>query len=158
MLWKPYHGHVCGCCGICHSMSQYALFVDDVDTVTVVSICTYHITLRITLSMTTDNTVVCTPSIWWWGERGFRSWSFCTKIDEGSSRNIDRNVSSRCYRQKHWTTHPKVLKEHWTNHPKGFLRRLYGFLNTWSLVSCPQSLLPKTVGLSRGGFTLNGSL
>ena len=63
----------------------------------------HDIKLRITLSNSTDN-IVCTASLWWRGEGG-RSWCFHTRHDTPSSNNMDRNVSWRCYRQKHWTTH-----------------------------------------------------
>jgi len=70
-------------------------------------VCQYlhDIKLHITLSNSSDNiTQVCTASIWWQGEGGL-SWCFHTRNDAVSSRNMDRNVSWRCYRQKHWTSH-----------------------------------------------------
>jgi hypothetical protein len=63
----------------------------------------HDLKLQITLSKSTFN-IVCTVSLWCRGEGG-RSWCFHTRNDAVSSSNMDRNVSWRCYRQKHWTTH-----------------------------------------------------
>ena len=63
----------------------------------------YDMRLRITVSIVTDN-IVCIVSFWWRGD-GWCSWCFHPRNDEASSSNLDRNISWRCYRQKHRTAH-----------------------------------------------------
>ena len=55
------------------------------------------------------NNFECTLSFWWRGQ-GRHSWFFHPRNAQTSSRNLDNNISWRCYRQKHRTT-PRLDQE-----------------------------------------------
>jgi hypothetical protein len=98
-------------------------------------------------AIVTDN-IECTVSFWWRGQ-GRRSWCFHHQNAKTSSRNLDINISWRCYRQMHRTT-----RIQWAF---PYSVRLSGS-RTRSLVSCAQCLRVSNTDLSMDGFTLEGRI